>query len=294
MPWGWRRTQPQTCLPHAREYAHLPWPAPHDRGRAPSRVTLGGPVPTLPDVDLLLVATLVLTVLVAAVVQGATGFGFALLAVPLFALVLPAREAVVVGVVLSLVISVGQVAPARRDVDLVVFRRLLIASVAGMPLGLVLFLAAPTWVLQFGVGVVVLASAALPHPMRWARPGRVTDLVSGLVSGLLKTSVAINGPPLVFALRSHSLDPARFRATMAAVLAGGNAAATAFFAVSGSITTTVAVAALVAAPLVLVGQHLGTRLGRLGSPRVFSFAVTTLVLLSGVVCLARGLYAAFA
>ena len=143
-------------------------------------------------------------VFVASVLQRTVGFGFALLAVPLLTFAVPAKSAVVITLIDGTVTSTWMLLHLRRRVEPEATRRLGVGAVLGAPVGvLVLRVIAPDS-LRLLVGVTTCVAAAwiigsshlggadvAPTP-RW----RTVSL--GFVSGVLSTSVATNGPPVVY------------------------------------------------------------------------------------------------
>ena len=81
--------------------------------------------------ELLVVGIAVFT---AAVIQIISGFGFALLAVPMMTLAIPTRDAVVVTTLLGMGVSSWQCVHGRADTDWRLVRRLAIAAYAGLSL----------------------------------------------------------------------------------------------------------------------------------------------------------------
>ena len=154
-----------------------------------------------------------LAALAGAVVQAATGFGFALVLSPaVFALLEPAEAVtalLLLGAALSVLILVeGHEVRARLLVPM------LLASLPGLALGALLLSALSKEALQVGVGAAVVAAALWQLRHRAART--LPAPVAGLVSGALTTSLSINGPPLVLWLEGEGIRPAEFRATLAA------------------------------------------------------------------------------
>src|SRR3972149_6439379 len=103
-------------------------------------------------------------VLLASLAQSLTGFGFGLIVVPLFFLVLDVKDAVVISSVLGLAnvallaFRVGRTVPWRTVLWL------LAGSFAGMPLGLAVLVFAPQDALRLGTGLAVIAMAGALGP----------------------------------------------------------------------------------------------------------------------------------
>jgi uncharacterized membrane protein YfcA len=196
--------------------------------------------------------------LAVAFAQGVAGFGFALLAVPILAAVLPVKDAVVVSTLIGTANSGYQAVLLRSSIDAVRVRRYLWGSFAGAPIGLVLFRLASPDVLRAVVGVAVLGGTIVVvrgAPGLRHRP--FLDRSMALVSGVLLTSTSTNGPPLVLALRAQGVSTDAFRATLAAVFAVTGIAASCAFAVAGSVDGRIVLLSVAALPAVAAGARLG-------------------------------------
>ncbi|MDT5369868.1 MAG: hypothetical protein QOC62_4299, partial [Mycobacterium sp.] len=87
--------------------------------------------------------------------------------------------------------------------------------------------------------------------------GRRLEYAAGFLSGVLNTSLSTNGPPLVFALQSRNLTPARFRGTISSVFTASNIGALALFIGAGKVNRDGLVTTAVAFPAMLLGQAVG-------------------------------------
>lgn len=88
--------------------------------------------------------------------QALTGFGAALISVPLLSLLIGPVAAVVTVTMLSVFLSAGMAIQLRRSIDVSALRVVVPAGILGMPLGLLaLRFVEPRW-LSLGIGVVVL------------------------------------------------------------------------------------------------------------------------------------------
>ena len=164
-----------------------------------------------------LVAVFVIIV-VAATVNAVTGFGFALVGVPMLAVAIGARDAVVLLAVLTLPMNVGLAWRHRAEIVVPTAKRQTLAAFLGMPLGLVVLLAVTQQVLLAVIAVLVLVTVmALARGVELHPHGPGIDYGSGFVSGVLATSVGVNGPPLVAVYHGRGFAPAAFRATASAV-----------------------------------------------------------------------------
>jgi uncharacterized membrane protein YfcA len=225
------------------------------------------------------IAAIVAAVFIAATVQNAAGFGFALMCVPVMAVVVDTHVAVVISTILGMGSSTTQAWIGRDDIDRTVARRMTLAALAGMPLGLLVFVLVDENVLKLIVGACVLVIVVLlARRIDLRHVGPHFDLAAGAVSGVLATSVSTNGPPLVFALQARHVTPAVFRPTINTVFAVSAAVSLVLYLGAGKVTSNVLVGVLVALPALAVGIWTGLVLRpRLDGER---FRVVVLVLLA--------------
>lgn len=149
------------------------------------------------------------------------GFGFALVAAPLLAAVLPPQEAVALLAVAGLVVSgtVLNVAPRSAPGDAAA-RAVLPWALAGLPLGGLVWLV-PDDPVRVVVCLASLAAAGILLRTRHVAAGAVgprpvpRPAAVGLLTGALTTATGTNGPPLVLAFAHAGLDAAATRHALA-------------------------------------------------------------------------------
>lgn len=225
------------------------------------------------------------TVLVAAAVvalatgvQTVTGFGLALLAVPLLSLAIPTETAVVVCTTLGLVTSAVQATLERRHGDRATIVAMLAGAVVGAPLGFSLLVVATE--VQLRLALVAVITVFLVVDLRGVRPvsaNRAVDVGAGFVSGVLNASLSTNGPPLVMALHARHLPPEVFRGTLTAVFVGANVVTVALFTAGGRYDADVGVLLLAALPGLALGVVAGVRRRARLRPERFRQLVRTLL-----------------
>lgn len=216
--------------------------------------------------------------LVAALVQGITGFGFALLSMPLLSLTVDPKDAVAVSTLVGTVASGSLLARHRRTVRWDLVRPLLLAASAGMPLGLYLLVVIAEGALRLLLAVVVAAFAGLlASGWRLKGSNRAFDLLAGFTSGLLNTSLSTNGPPLVVALQARDLEPDEFRGTISALFFASSLLANALLARAGRYHDETVIQAAIGLPALLVGSAVGARMARRLPVGVFRRVVLALL-----------------
>jgi uncharacterized membrane protein YfcA len=238
---------------------------------------------------MLSLAAVCLIIFVAAAVQAITGFGYALLAVPLLTVVVDPPTAVVgaglAGFWLSVVVIVREHMHVRWRPALT----LVATGLLGLPIGLVLLAVLSDRALRLLIAVVVLVCTV--QVWRAVRLPEHAAVVTGagFLSGVLSTSTGTNGPPLVAAFQAMGYEPRHFRATLAAVFAGSGVLSIAGFTVAGQVTRPVLLLALVGAPAAALGWFAGNTLFvRIDGTR-FRYAVLTGLVVSSLISVVRAL-----
>ncbi|PWU45414.1 sulfite exporter TauE/SafE family protein [Micromonospora globispora] len=208
-------------------------------------------------------------VLLGAFAQAVSGFGYALVTVPLLAAAIDPRSAVLVsaltGIGLTLVAAVRERAYAQWRVA----AALTGTALLGLPVGLLVLAHAPERMLSAVIAVVVLGCVALVWFNARIRTGRLGLGMVGVLVGVLTAATGTNGPPLVAAFHSLGYDPRTFRATLAATFSGTGLMGLAGFAATGQVHLDVVRTALIALPAVPLGWWLGNLLFHRIDPVVF-------------------------
>lgn len=226
----------------------------------------------------------------ASLAQSISGFGFALLSVPLMQILLEPRDAVVISTFIGSISTTTQAILDRQHVDRKLARRLVVASYLGMPVGLGAFLFVSDTGLRLGLGLVVIVAAVLlSRGFSFKQPSTKLDWSFGFVSGVLATSTSTNGPPLVFLMQARNYAPQDFRSTINMVFSFVNIGAIALFLSSGQVTRESVIGAGVAIPSLFLALRIGYWLRPKVSAELFRRLVLILLVASGVSLLAKAL-----
>ncbi|MBV9687606.1 MAG: sulfite exporter TauE/SafE family protein [Alphaproteobacteria bacterium] len=226
------------------------------------------------------------TTFVAALLYTISGFGFALLAVPLYLLLIEPRQAVQLAIILSTALSLAVVPGLRRTVSLPLLVRLSLGSLLGLPLGLFSFRYADQLVVRLGVGATILTFAVLLAVFRsredriWTPFGQTPnrDLAAGAVAGIATALVGMAGPPVLIYLLLAGTAGQTVRATLLAFFALSYGVTVASHAGTIGIPSSTWAAAAILAPFALLGGLVGRPLGdRLGAD---GFALLAIALLA--------------
>jgi hypothetical protein len=229
---------------------------------------------------------LIATVLVAAgAVQGASGFGFGLVAVSLLGAVLPLKDASIMLVLAALSMNLYILLRLRQHFSLERMKWMLAGAVVGVPLGVWLLVQADETLLKRILGVVLLltvAQGSIPfvkarrwHPLWIGMP-------CGLFSGALSGAFATGGPPAVAYVQSQRFDRFRYAAAVQVPLALAGAVRVVCLGAGGMFTTELLVLGIVGVACALAGAWLGLHALRRLPDQAVRNVVLTMLLVLGV------------
>jgi hypothetical protein len=231
-------------------------------------------------------------VLLAYVILGTTGFGSAVVGIPLLAHIVPLRFAVPLMLMLDVVGTLVQGARVRRDVNRAELKRLIPFMAIGIALGTTLLASLPQRALvallgclAVGYGLLNLVGrmpARLLSPA-WAAPTGVTGGTMGALFGT-------GGPIYIIYLSRRLVDVTELRATITAVLMVSVATRIVIFGVSGLLLQEglLAVGAMML-PVMLTGLTIGWRMHARLPQAVVRRALYVLLIVSGTSLLVRAL-----
>jgi uncharacterized protein len=224
-------------------------------------------------------------VALASAAQALSGFGFALIATPLVAVLAGPREAIVGLTMVGLVLVAQLSLRGRGHVDRRVVLLMSAAAIVGMPLGLLVLTRSDDRVLTIAIAGAVIAFALLLWRGVRLPVGRGTDAAAGFSAGVLSTSTGMSGPPIVIALSTRRMRPTVFRATISVIFLVQGSAALVAFALGGQVTMDALAVALAGLPGLVLGSVVGERGFRRLDASTFRTVVLGMLFVSGVVAL---------
>jgi uncharacterized protein len=207
----------------------------------------------------------------ATLIRSAFGFGEALVAVPLLALLLPVGVAVPLAVLLSVTVAAVVLVQDWRHVHFGGAWRLVLATMPGIPLGLWLLTAAPEHAVKALLAVVIIAFSVYCLVSR--QPFELKDdrlaWLFGFAAGVLGGAYGMNGPPLVVygSLRRWSAE--HFRATLQGYFLPASLVSLVGYLLTGVWATTVTRYYLLSLPVAVVAIFLGRVVNRRLAGRAF-------------------------
>jgi uncharacterized protein len=217
------------------------------------------------------IAVLIVNALFAGLARGFSGFGAALIFVPVASAVVGPQVAVPLLLVVDGVMTAGLIPSAlklanRRDVI-----TMSVGTIVGVPAGIWLLTnlepAAIRWSI---VVVVVILLALLISGWRYhQRPKAPLTVLVGLVAGLFSGAAQIGGPPVIAYWLGGAIPPMTVRANIVVFFAVSTMLTAAGYLWSGLITFQILILATIIAPLYGLGVWLGSRMFGVASERMF-------------------------
>lgn len=151
-----------------------------------------------------------------ALLQGLSGFGFSILALPLLSMFLSPKTIVPLLLIYSMILNLTVLYSSWRSFSFKKISRLLAGGILGLPLGTKLLLVLDDVTLRKGIGFfVVLFSILLLSGKRWKlKKEKLAQPFIGFVSGIFSGSVGISGPPIIMFLSNKGVEKDEFRASL--------------------------------------------------------------------------------
>src|SRR5215471_12340949 len=230
------------------------------------------------------------TTLGSALLYAISGFGFAVLAAPLFLLFLDPAPAIQLVIIISTVLSIVVLRGLLPAIAPWLLLRLALGSLVGLPLGLVAFRYADPILVQAAAGALVFGFAILMAVSR-RRPGQPgqgkhwtafaispgLDLAAGAVSGFAGALVGQPGPPVLIYLLLAGAAARTVRATLLAFFALSYGVTLASHAATIGIPAPTWIAAGILIPFAFLGGLAGRPVGdRLGAEAFAKLAIALL------------------
>jgi uncharacterized membrane protein YfcA len=198
-------------------------------------------------------------VLLGATISGLTGFGFALVIVPVMLLIFAPPAVVVLTGLLAIASGIPILARDRSKIRSRIVSPLLLPALLGSMIGVRILNGVDTRLIKLAAGLVVVTFAVLVA-RGFVIPGirsRLAPLVAGFTSGLLGSSVGMTGPPVVLFLTDRMPEPRVFRASITAYFTAANGFGIVLVTRTGAVGMREFGIAGALLPIALAGRHLG-------------------------------------
>jgi uncharacterized membrane protein YfcA len=223
-------------------------------------------------------------VLLAGFFQGLTSFGFALIAMPFLARIVPVKEAVPIVVSLSLLTNFLVLKDCYKHVALRKIWMLILASFVAAPIGAWLLLFVEPTYIKLGAGVLIVCFATLMILGKTfaVRNEKIAFIPVGFLSGLLNGSISLSGPPVALFLSNQGTNKNEFRANITFYAIFLNIVTIVSFALNGLLTRDMLMKTSVYVPGMAVGVLIGAFALTKLDERLFKKIALGLIIVSGL------------
>jgi hypothetical protein len=202
-----------------------------------------------------------LVIFVATLIRSAFGFGEALVAVPLLAIRLPIGVAAPLAVLVSITIAALIIAQDWRHIHVRSASWLVVATLFGIPLGLMLLTKGDPRLVKGALAVVIISFSAYAligrKPPELHSDNRVWLLGCGFLAGIMGGAYGMNGPPLAIYGAMRRWSAQHFRATLQGYFLPASVIGMIGYWLAGLWVSSVTRYYLLSLPLVIVAILLG-------------------------------------
>ncbi|MBI3434322.1 MAG: sulfite exporter TauE/SafE family protein [Proteobacteria bacterium] len=244
----------------------------------------------VPGLDAYSIATLAFVAgaaFVAGLARGFSGFGAALIFIPLASTVVGPKVAAPLLLLIDVVAAAALIprawrAASRRDVG-----TMLAGTVVGIPLGTwILMRSDPVlirWLIAAGVFAMLIVLVSGWRYRR--RPTTALSVGVGAMAGLFTGAAQIGGPPIIVYWLGGTAPALTVRANFVLYFAASAAIAILSYIVAGVMTRSVLPLAVFVGPLYALGLWLGSRMFALASERIFRTVCYALIAVAALISL---------
>lgn len=226
----------------------------------------------------------------AAMTQSITGFGFALLTLPFFLLILDLQSAIQLTLIATFIITITLIPFVYRYTPKQVVKQLILGSIAGFPIGLFFLNYATVTAIQLFVGIVILLALLMPY---WSKQHAASDQnhpinkplqtgFHGFISGMMATAIAMPGPALAFYAQRNKMSKNETRAMIFMVFMFSYAIAILLQLWMNGLYAPTRVSLMYVLPPAIIGTYVGHKVSRFIPDQLFRKLINIILLLTAV------------
>lgn len=235
-------------------------------------------------IDLSILILGLIIIFVAAIVQGTTGFGFALTSMPLLTVLISLHTVVPIMVVFGLFANILILVKMWSYVNFKKIWVLIVSSIIAAPIGTYVLLIIEQNILKLIVGffIVLFALALWKGYSVKIKKEKLALIPVGFSSGLLNGSLSLMGPPVVLFLTNQGEDKTTFRANITAYALILNLITITSFSLGGLIDKEVITYIISFSPALILGTFIGIKIGNNVKQALFKKFTLLLIIVSGL------------
>ena len=230
---------------------------------------------------------LVAAAFIAGLARGFSGFGAALIFIPLASTVVPTTVAAPTLLVVDLVMSAGFIPHAWKVADRRSVGTMLAGTLIGVPLGTFVLIHSEPVAIRWMIAALVFALLVL-LVSGWRYHGKPATAVTvgvGSTAGFFSGIAQVGGPPVVVYWLGGSSRPETVRANIMLYFAGSASYTAVTYLIVGILTSSIFGLALVVGPAYGLALFLGSRSFGLASEATYRRICYALIAIAGVISL---------
>lgn len=152
-------------------------------------------------------------IIVAAILQTSSGYGFSIIATPFLLFIFNLIDAIQINLLISLCLSITLLRSIWDDTDFKLVKQLIWSSIVGLPIGIFILLYLEVQLFKISIGIVLFILTILLI-CRWSVTQTTgKTYVTGSLSGMFTTAFGMPGPPLLVYFASTQMSKETLRAT---------------------------------------------------------------------------------
>lgn len=235
--------------------------------------------------DLVIWAVGVAVCLVAGIVRGIVGFGYALIVISGLNVVALPAEVVPLATFLDLAGGINMIPGVWKDVHWKGARWLGLGALLGIPIGITVLVSLNADAMRLGIAIAILVSVVfISRGFAFRKvPGSPLMFLTGGMSGFLSGSGGIPGPPLILLYLSSPLPIVTTRATTVAFFLLVDSVALIGMASQDLVTLETLLRVAVLVPVSFIGIAIGSRLFKIAKPQQVKTAALWLLAVLAIV-----------
>lgn len=226
----------------------------------------------------------------AASIQGISGFGLSLVAVPLLSLILPLEVVVPLMVVFSLILNVISFSKIKGHVNKTQMLILICCGVLFIPVGIYGLKTLDDQIIKVVAGVIISFSAimmAFGFKLKFNNQ-KIAYGITGMLSGVLNGASSLSGPPVILLLSNEGGEKNNFRKTLATYFMLLNIFTLPAFVIGGFDVDQVLYYGIRLLPALIIGTLFGIAVGNKVPEALFRKLTLGLILVMGIMTVLSG------
>ncbi len=220
-------------------------------------------------------------------VQSFSGFGFALLTIPVLSLIIDFPHAVALTALWGLVINLLLLKDLWKHINFKNLKYLYIGSIIGIPIGIIFLLFFEPKLLKLILAIVIILfivfslkkNEDVPKLNNWL------SVAAGFFSGFLGGALSTNGPPIIIYLHYFSKTKEQFKASITGFFIVSSIIIVSSHLISGISDAFVFKNFFYFSPIVLIGYFLGKNVYKKVNHQFFDKTILFLLLLISILLL---------